>query len=141
MKGSAKTSVFYSGLALFLIGIVLRVFLPDATGALAALTYMLLGFGAGIIGVGAVYILQARMHRDDPLWAKQKEIEEKDERNIRIREKSGYTVWYISIFMLAALVMATVILGQGIATWLAMAVLLIHCVSYFVLMGLNNKKY
>ena len=141
MKGSAKSCVFYAGLALFVTGIVLRVFLPNATGALAALPYALLGCGAGIIGVGVVYMLQGRMHKDDPSWQKQQKIEEKDERNIRIREKSGYSVWYISIFTLGALTLTSAVLGQGIATWLAMAVLLIHCISYFVFIGLNNKKY
>jgi uncharacterized membrane protein len=83
----------------------------------------MLGFGVGLVAVGVVSMF---VSWKNPQYAKQQEIDMKDERNIQIRDKAGYGAFVITMFSLAALVMATLALEQIIASVLVICVLVIH---------------
>lgn len=140
MKKEPKSYIFYMGIIVFVIAILLKVLMPDAEGPLESLPYVLSGFGSGIIGVGVVCIIRKRKIEQDPEKAKQYEIAEKDERNIKLREKAGYASWYISLFTMAILSMVFVIFDYKMACWLTMGALFIHVISLFVFIAIYDKK-
>ena len=57
MKKQPKIYVFYMGIAIFAVGMVLKFLFSEADGAMLMLPFVLIGFGSGIIGVGVVNIL------------------------------------------------------------------------------------
>lgn len=140
MKKQPKTYLFYMGIIVFVISILLKVLMPDAEGPLEALPYVLSGFGSGIIGVGVVSIIRKRKIKQNPEKAKLYEIAEKDERNIKLREKAGYASWHITLFLLAILSMAFVIFDYKMACWLTIGALFIHVISLFIFIAIYDKK-
>ncbi len=140
MGKQIKSYVFYVGVAAFAIGLLLKSFFPEANGAMQSLSFVLIGFGSGIIGVGIASLWRQRTLKDHPEKVKQMEIDEKDERNVRLREKAGYATWYVTMFVLAALSMAFVVMDLAIACWLTLGALFVHIISFFVCIGRYNKK-
>lgn len=140
MKKQPKSYIFYMGIIIFVVGLLLKFLIPASDGALQALPFVLTGFGAGIIGVGVVNIFRKRMIDNNPQKAKQYEINEKDERNIRIREKAGYATWYTTLFMLSAISLTFVVLDYKVAGFISLGALFIHIISLFVYIHIYNKK-
>lgn len=140
MKKQPKSYILYMGIVIFAIGLLLRFLIPESDGAWQALPFVLTGFGAGIIGAGVVNIFRKRMIDNNPEKAKQYEIAEKDERNIRLREKAGYATWYTSLFILAALSLTFVILDYKVACFLSLGALFVHIISLFIYIYIYNKK-
>jgi uncharacterized membrane protein len=128
------------GLHGFAVGLLLKFLLAETDEALQTLSVALTGFGAGIIGVGAVNLFRLRLLKNNPEKARQYDVAEKDERNIRLREKSGYAAWYITMFVLAALFIALLVLDDDLACWLAVCALTIHIAIFFVFTAGYNKK-
>ncbi len=141
MKGKPKAVVFYLGIVIFAVGMLLQFLFPEAEGAMQSLPLVLTGFGAGIIGVGVANILRKRNIDSHPEKARQYEIAEKDERNVRLREKAGYATWYVTLFVLAILSMVLVVLNQYLACFLALGALLIHVIGWFVFMYIYSKRF
>lgn len=140
MKKQPKTYIFYMGIAIFTIGILLRFLVPEATGALRSLPFVLTGFGAGIVGVGIANLFRKRILEKNPEKAKEYEIAEKDERNVRLREKAGYATWYITLFVLAVLALTFIVLDYSVACWLTIGALFTHIFSLIVFIAIYNKK-
>jgi uncharacterized membrane protein len=139
-----KLSKFYGllfiGLILLVVGLLLKFFIPTAEGMIFGLTFILIGLGAGLIGAVVAKILMERMLYKDPVLAKQYEINEKDERNIRLREKAGYASWYSTMLMLAVITLIFLLLDYMVATFVLIGVLLIHLLSFFVYVNIYDKK-
>ena len=140
MKKQIKPYIFYMGLVTVVIGIVLAIFFTEVDGAMKSLPFVLIGVGSGITGVGMLSFFRARLEKKNPDILKQLDIEEKDERNIRLREKAGYATWFVTQFVLVALLLTLVILDYGVARWLTLSALFIHNISLFIFMGINNNK-
>ncbi len=140
MKKQPRTYIFYIGIAVFAIGLLLMFILPDAEGAMQSLPFVLTGVGAGFIGVGVSNMLRKRVIEHDPKKAKEYEIAEKDERNIRLNEKAGLTTWYITVFVLAALSLIFVVFNNWVACWLTLGALFIHIASLFICIYFYNKR-
>lgn len=140
MKKQQKSYIFYMGILIFVIAILLIILMPNAEGPLGVLPYVLCGFGLGIIWVGVVCTIRMRKIKQDPKKARQYEIAEKDERNIRLREKAGYASWIISLFVMAILSMVFIIFDYKIACLLAIIALFIHVISLFVFIAIYDKK-
>lgn len=140
MKKQQKSYIFYMGILIFVIAILLIILMPNAEGPLGVLPYVLCGFGLGIIGVSVVCTIRMRKIKQDPKKARQYEIAEKDERNIRLREKAGYASWIISLFVMAILSMVFIIFDYKIACLLAIIALFIHVISLFVFIAIYDKK-
>lgn len=140
MNKQPKSYVLYMGIIIFVVGLLLKFLIPASDTALQALPFVLTGFGAGIIGVGVVNIFRIRMIDSNPKKAKQYEINEKDERNIRIREKAGYVTWYTSLFVLSTISLTFVVLNYIVASFISLGALFIHIISLFVYIYIYNKK-
>ncbi len=140
MKQQHKSYIFYMGILIFAIGLLLKFLIPESNEAWQSVPFVMTGFGAGITVVGLACIFRQKMIEKDPEKAKQYEIAEKDERNIQLREKAGYATWYITLFMLAILSLIFVMLDYKLQSFLTIGVLLIHVISLFVYIFIYNKK-
>ncbi|MFA6648117.1 MAG: hypothetical protein WCS32_05715 [Candidatus Izemoplasmatales bacterium] len=140
MKKEFKSYIFYMGIAVFVIGVLLKLVLPENEGIQDTLLGVLSGFGGGIIGVGVVNILLKKLLEKNPEKAKQYEINEKDERNITLREKSGYATWYSTLFILSAVSMTFVILDYMVAGFVAIGAMFLHIISFFIYLSVYNRK-
>ena len=96
------------------------------------------GFGAALIGVSTIGIIRLRRN---PKSTKQQEIEETDERNIKIREKSAYSTFFITLLTLLAAVIVFVALGNVMACIIINIFMAVHVLSYLLLLHINNKKH
>ncbi|MCL2254216.1 MAG: DUF2178 domain-containing protein [Lachnospiraceae bacterium] len=95
------------------------------------------GIGCAMIFIGVIGIFRLRKN---PNITKQQEIEESDERNIRIREKSAYSTFFITLLMLTVAVIVCVILGNIIACIIINIFMAVHVLSYLILLHFNNNK-
>ena len=71
---------------------------------------------------------------------KQQEIELNDERNVKIREKSAYNTFFLTLNILAVAVSALVVLEMWFATIITIGVMTVHVVSFLVFRRINNKN-
>lgn len=140
MKKQSKPWILPLGIILFALGIACKFIIPESAESLQALTVALTGFGAGIVGVGVAGGFAKKIIDRNPEKAREYEIAEKDERNIRVREKAGYSTWYISLFVQAIAALALLVLDYTIPCLLVMLALLVHVVSLFVNIYIHNKK-
>ena len=95
------------------------------------------GFGSAIVGVAAVNLM---LEKRNPDRQKQQEIYEKDERFVKIREKSAQSTWYVTLFSLLALEFAFLFLDYMIPCYIVIGVMAIHVFSYFVFIHRNSKR-
>ena len=132
----AFISLVCLGIVLMIAGAIANYYLEDDSlggrmlGAGA-------GFGSAIVAVAAVNLILIKRNPDKQ---RQQEINEKDERSIRIREKSAQSTWYVTLFSLLALEFAFLFLDYLIPCYVVIGVMVIHVVSYFIFIYRNNKK-
>lgn len=77
MKKQAKSYIFYMGIIVFAVGLLLEFLIPASDGAFHTLPFVLTGFGAGIIGVGVVSIFRKRMIDNNPQKQKSMKLTKK----------------------------------------------------------------
>jgi anaerobic C4-dicarboxylate transporter len=140
MKKHLSTYIFYIGIGAFAAGLVLNALFGEMEGAIRTLSFVLTGFGTGIIIVGVINNFRIRRLKNDPEKAKQLEIDETDERNIRLREKAGYATWHSTMFIFAALTIAFSVLDNKIAFWVTLGALFVHIFSFNIFISVYNKK-
>lgn len=123
------------GIVLMVVGGIAAYYIKES-----ALGSRILGFGAGfgsaIFAVGVVSHVVARLKPDA---ARQQHISEKDERLIRIREKSAYGTYFVTLFALAIATFVFMCFDMWMACAMAIVVMFVHCISYFVFLYRNNK--
>jgi uncharacterized membrane protein len=95
------------------------------------------GFATGLALVVLIVLLRSKR---DPQSERQLTINANDERCEKIREKSAYTSWYISIFSLSAGVLLCAMLDMMPAAYILLCIEAIHAVSYFALLNYNGKR-
>jgi len=95
------------------------------------------GLGCAWVGLGAV---GAIMQRFNPEYVKKLEIQQKDERNTVIREKSGYIAFLVTLFTLAILAFVFLLLDSDLACALTLVAMAMHVGSFFVAMLVYEKK-
>lgn len=95
------------------------------------------GFGAAIIGVGVMNLF---LITRKPEVIKQQEINEKDERLVKIREKSAYTTFFITLFGMAAVEMIFLFMDYMIPCFIIIGLMAVHVISLFVFIYHYNKK-
>ena len=98
------------------------------------------GVGAGLMFAGAVFKVIFRNDDNNPEAVKQREIDEKDERNIRIREKAGYASWYASLIIFVAMALVFVIMDYPLGYWMSAGAIVLHKVILLIFTSLYNKK-
>ena len=98
-------------------------FLMKHLGANLFATCFVSGIGCAWVGLGVIGIFVKRLK---PESVKKMEIDQKDERNIQIREKSGYVTFLI--------------LDNNLACILTIGVMAIHLLSFFIALFFYEKK-
>ena len=135
MKKS-QVIAFYAGIVLFAAGLLCAIIFRDAESALAKLPAVIIATGTGMICVGISLITRFM----NPKLAKEYEINEKDERNIRLREKAGLFTWGVTQFVLMAMVLVFLLLDFTVLCWIAYGALAIHNSSLFLGIAIHNRK-
>lgn len=94
------------GFMILAVGAILGKLTRDTQGIMQSLPYSFIGIGTGIFGqnLGTAFNIYAM--KKDPQMAKQQEIEEKDERNISIRNKAKAKAYDLMVIVFGALMMA-----------------------------------
>ena len=78
--------------------------------------------------------------RKNPETAKQQDIEAADERNIKIREKSAYSTFFITLLTFAA-AMAIFVLQKNAAAVVVINIFMaVHVFSYLMLLRINSNR-
>lgn len=121
-----------AGLLMIIVALILQRFEMHAQ----AISF-LIGAGAAWIGLG---ILGMVIHKIKPAHAKQQEIAKKDERNMQIREKSGYISYWINMFALFILEVVFLLTNNEFACILTISVMFIQAVSFFAALHYYQNK-
>lgn len=116
--------IIYSliGFIILAVGAVLAKFTRDIQGIMQTLPYIFIGIGAGIFGqnLGSAFNIYAM--KKAPQMAKQKEIEEKDERNVALRNKAKARAYDLMVMVFGALMMAFALMEVSFAVILAIVI-------------------
>ncbi|MDR1117091.1 MAG: hypothetical protein LBL09_02450 [Oscillospiraceae bacterium] len=124
------------GLALMAAGAI-----AEQSSFASGLPGRFLGFGAGLgsaaAALGSVGLILLRRKPED---ARQQEINENDERFIKIREKSAQSTWYVTLTSLLALEFVFLFLDYMIPCFIVIGVMAVHVISYFAFLYRNSKK-
>ena len=100
----------------------------------------LVGFGSGFgISIFAAAIVNLVKLKRNPNIAKEQEINAKDERQIKISEKSALSAFVITIFSLLAAIIVYLFLGFYIPLWITIGLLLIHVISFKIFLHHNRN--
>ena len=97
------------GLVLFIGGGMLAVLNRDSSGIMLTLPYVCIGVGCGIFGGNLGTAIKIHLLRKGGPGAKQAEIEEKDERNMAIRNKAKAKAYDMMIMVFGALMLGFVL--------------------------------
>ncbi|KNY27050.1 hypothetical protein [Pseudobacteroides cellulosolvens] len=94
------------GFLILAAGAVLGKLTKDTQGIIGTLPYILIGVGSGVFGqnLGTVFNIYAM--KKAPQVAKQREIEEMDERNIAINNKAKAKAYDLMVMVFGALMVA-----------------------------------
>jgi len=143
MKKQAKPVLFYLSFVALIAGAILRVFFVNneiSSEAISHLSWALLGFGSSLSLLAVIHYVNRFIIKNSPELAKTMEIEEKDERNVRVSEKAALGAWYITVYTSIALMFTLVALGFTTAFWLALIAFVINVTSLFIYVFVYNKK-
>ncbi|NLV48079.1 MAG: hypothetical protein GXY22_05435 [Clostridiaceae bacterium] len=94
------------GLLVFITGLLIIKGFENADGIWQILPYICIGLGSGIFGGNIGTALKNNAMRRNPQAARQIEIEQKDERNQAIRNRSKARVYDLMVFVYAAVILA-----------------------------------
>lgn len=99
------------------------------------------GMGSGLLVVGALQLLRQYRFSKNEAYREKIEIEEKDERNQFIRNKTWAWTGYLFVIIAAVLCIVFKIIGQEVLSFAASGavclILVLYWISYFIL----RKKY
>jgi uncharacterized membrane protein len=102
--------------------------------------HFIAGLGAGLIFVGAVYKVIFRNNDNSPEAVRQREIDEKDERNIRIKEKAGYASWHATLLIFVAMALVFIFMDYPLGYWLSAGAVVLHKITLLIFTSIYNKK-
>jgi len=91
-------------------GVVLGKFIRDAHGIMETLPYLLIGIGAGVFGQNLSGVIKIWTKNKASQAAKHKEIEEKDERNISIRNMAKAKAFDLMVIVFGSMITAIALL-------------------------------
>lgn len=123
------------GFIIMAVGAILAKLTRDTLGIMQTLPYIFIGIGAGVFGQNLGTAFNIRAMKKDPQFAKQKEIDEKDERNIAIRNKSKAKAYDLMVMAFGALMMAFALMDVDWAVVVAIVIVYLFIVFsniYFI---------
>jgi len=137
MKWITATRAYIFGGSLFAVGLVVGLM---SSGVVSRVAMMLCALGGSAIGVGLTARHRQRVWNKYPDQQKQYEIDQNDERNIAILGRAGYMSWFITLFVLFAVLATFLILGQTLAACLTGAAMLLHIVGFLVAATVYSRR-
>ena len=136
-KSNNKLFIFLIALG---IALVAAGFIAGSLTEDDELSSRLIGFGSGFsISIFAFAIVNLVILKRNPNIAKEQEINAKDERQIKISEKSALSTFVITLFSLLAAIIVYVFLGFYVPLWITIGLLLIHAISFLIFLHHNRK--
>lgn len=123
-KNNIGKYIVYSLIGFIILesGAILGKLTRDAQGIMQPLPYILIGIGAGIFGQNLGTAFNIHAMKKAPQLAKQKEIEEKDERNIVIKTKAKAKSYDLMVMVFGALMMAFALMQVSMSVILAFVI-------------------
>jgi hypothetical protein len=113
-----------------------------AAGFLHQVSGMLIGAGAGLVGMSLSNLLMIRMERKNPALTKQAEIERRDERNRMLRDRAKAAAGEVLRWTVISTAYIAILLGAPL--WVTLAIVglfLLYCVVYLCLLNKYQKEY
>ena len=95
------------------------------------------GIGCAIIALSFVGLVSLER---SPEQVKLQKINENDERHIKIREKSAYSMFYVTMIGLSISELTFVWMDYIIPCVIIIALMAVHVFGYFVSLHLNSKR-
>ena len=117
------------GVILLACGLILIKLIHTPQGILTTLPYIFVGIGCGIFGHGTGNIINSKIMSNNPDLKKQMEIEQKDERNIAIKNSAKAKAYDMMIFVFGAVMIFLALMNVD------MMVILILVTSYLFVVG------
>jgi len=135
MKKVVWNILFYSGFALLIFSSVFSQFLSDSVSS--PVINFILGFAIAIMLVGLTFMF---INRYSTEGAKQYEIDDKDERNIRIKEKASYITMFVAYGLIGLLAFAFLFMGYRDVAFITVAGAVVLRIVYEIFKVIYNKK-
>ena len=130
-----------AGFIIFAIASAIRqVFSDSDSVVIVDYFHFIAGLGAGLMFAGAIYKVIFRNDSNSPEAVKQREIDEKDERNIRIREKAGYASWHATLLIFVAMALVFVFMGYPLGYWMSAGAVVLHKAILLIFTSAYNKR-
>ena len=137
MKYVLRKYTLYAGFVIFAVSTAVRQLAPQVLDA--NITHFAAGIGFGLMVLGAIFAIIFR-GGGNPEAAKRKAIEENDERNIRIKEKSGYASWHITAVLLVVMALVFVFTNNPLGYWLSAGAIVLHKLFLLGFTAVYSKK-
>lgn len=128
MKKKAGYVIVMIGILLLGTGLYFVKAISNPQGIMLTLPYVCIGIGSGLFGHGMGSILSRRAMQNNPQMQKQMEIEQNDERNIAIANRTKGKAFDMMTFVFGALMIAFALMGADLAAVLLLvfAYLFVH---------------
>lgn len=111
MKKTKNYIMTVLGIVLVLLGLYFIKSVDNPKEFLLALPYVCIGVGCGVFGYGMGNLISDKAIQNYPDIKRQKEIEEKDERNIAISSRAKAKAYDIMTFVFGALMVSFALMG------------------------------
>ena len=129
------------GFIIFAIASIVRQIFSDSDSVVIVdYFHFIAGLGAGLMFAGAIYKVIFRNDGNSPEAVKQREIEENDERNIRIKEKAGYASWHASLLISVAMALVFIFIDYPPGYWLSAGAVVLHKIILLIFTSIYNKS-
>ena len=124
MKSIIRSFLLPAGFVLLAVSIAIRQLFSEAIG-IEDWSCFISGMGAGLMFVGVIVRIIFK-NSDNPEAVKQREIDEKDERNIRIKERAGYASWHATLLIFVVMAVVFIFMNNPIGYWLSAGAVVLH---------------
>lgn len=118
------------GILIFITGIVLLKAVPDPAGMMKALPYLCIGVGCGMLGRGISLIVSQNIMEKHPEIAKQKKIEEQDERNVLLSTTAAAKAYKMATYVFDVLLLSYALMGVDLVPILMLVAGYLFVVGY-----------
>lgn len=119
-KSVLQTALGVLGLVLLALGLYLVKTVNATEGILLTLPYVCVGIGSGLFGQGVAGVIERNIYKKHPEVAKQKSIEQNDERNQQIGNRAKAKAYDVMVFVFGALMLSFALMNVDLAVVLLM---------------------
>ena len=128
------------GLLVLELGFVLLKTFSDPQGFMNALPYVCIGVGSGIFGHGMGNVIGRQAIKNSPDIQRQIAIDQRDERNIAISNRSKAKSYDLMIFVFGALMLSFALMGVDITAVLLLVFSYLLVIGYGVYYRFKYEK-